>query len=123
MSTSSRPPLSPAVLNCWTAYQQVYATERGKGTDDDQAYESGKMAYRQAMPCFSDRASIRDFIACVTHGMVLRLIPNEDGTKLLYAANIAAGSFRREAEEARQSGNATQPKDANSDSSSVREAA
>jgi hypothetical protein len=92
MSTS----LSPAVLHCWTAYQQSFAIERGKGASELDAYEDGKMAYRQAMPCLSDQASIRDFVACVTHGMVLHLIPNEDGGKLLYAANIAAGFLRQD---------------------------
>ena len=88
--------LSPAVLHCWTAYEQTYALERGKGASIEDSYENGKMAYRQAMPCLSDQASIRDFVACVTHGMVLRLIPNQDGGKLLYAANVAAGFLRND---------------------------
>jgi hypothetical protein len=110
-TTASQPVLSPAVLNCWTAYEQIYAIERGEGASDDRAHEEGKMAYRQAMPCLADQASIRDFIACVTHGMVLRLIANEDGTKLIYAANVAAGFFHREAKEAKEAKMAKEAKD------------
>jgi hypothetical protein len=96
MSTNSQSSLSPAVLHCWTAYQQTFAIERGKGVAEPAAFAAGKMAYRQAMPCLSDQNSIRDFVACVTHGMVLTIIPNDDGGKLLYAANVAAGFLRQE---------------------------
>lgn len=88
--------LSPAVLECWTAYQQKYAIECGKGAREDDAYLDAKMAYRMAIPCLTDKASMRDFVACVTHGLVLGLIPNEDVGKLLYAANVAAGMLQNE---------------------------
>jgi len=110
MSTFLRPALSPAVENCWKAYKETYDLERGQGASDYEAYNRAKMAYRQAMPCLGEPHDIRDFIACVTYGMLLLLIPNEDGTKLLYAANVAAGSFRNETRQAKQ---AIKAKDAN----------
>ena len=88
--------LHPAVLNCWTAYRQAYAIERGKGVTHRQADEVGAMAYRDVIPCICDRASLRDFITCVAHGMVIRVIPNDDGGKLLYAAQVAAGFLSQE---------------------------
>ena len=93
----TQPALHPAVLVCWTAYELTYAEQRGKGAHDDDAFEDAKMAYRQAMPCLSDSDSIADFIACVAHGMVLHLIPNDDAGRLLYAANVAAGALRARA--------------------------
>jgi len=90
-TTASQPVLSPAVLNCWTAYEQIYAIERGEGASDKNAEEPAITAYRDAIPCLTDQESIRDFIACVTHGMVLQLITTNEGTKLLYAAQVAAG--------------------------------
>ena len=94
--------LAPSVLDCCTAYHRTFAIERGKGARDADAHEEAKMAYRQAMPCLYDQTSIRDFIACVTHGMVLHLISNDDGGKLLYAANVTAGFLRQEQETARK---------------------
>lgn len=91
-------PCRPQLLE---RYEHTYDAALAKGTCDDEAYDQGKMAFRQAMPCPGDHAAMSDFIACVTYGMVLKLISNEDGTKLLYAANIAAGMLRREAKEAK----------------------
>lgn len=88
--------LHPAVLSCWTAYEQAYAVERGKGLSPDTAFQYGAMAYRSAIPSICDRTSLQEFVACVTHGMVIRVIPNDDGGKLLYAAQVAAGFLRQE---------------------------
>lgn len=102
--------LTPAVLHCWTAYKQTYAIESGKGATHADAYEQGTTAYRDAIPCISDPESLREFITCVAHGMVLKVIPNEDGGKLLYAANVAAGMFRQpKAEASAQSHSSSKP--------------
>jgi len=49
----------------------------------------GKLAYCNAMPKLSGAGNIRDFIACVTHGMLLGIIPGSEATRLLYAAQVA----------------------------------
>lgn len=41
------------------------------------------------MPPLSTRDSCRDFIACIAQGMLLGAIPEKEGGKLLYAAQVA----------------------------------
>ena len=53
------------------------------------AKQAGKLAYCAALPKLSGAGYIRDFIACVTHGMALEIIPSAEGTRLLYAAQVA----------------------------------
>lgn len=91
------PRLSPAVLRCWTAYEQAYAVARGKGQSHLDASHQGITAYRDAIPILSDLAAIRDFVACIKHGMALQLIPKDEGATFLSGAGLAAGAHRREA--------------------------
>jgi hypothetical protein len=95
-TTATESALSPAVNHCLNAYHQAYAAERGKGTAESECQRTAIAAYRNSMPCLADLAAIRGFIACVTYGMVAYIIPNDDATKLLYAANVAFGAYRRE---------------------------
>jgi hypothetical protein len=50
---------------------------------------SGKLAFCAAMPKLSGASNIRDFIACVTYAMSLEIIPGNEATRLLYAAQVA----------------------------------
>jgi hypothetical protein len=102
-------PLNPAVHDCCVAFQQTYALERGKGANEHEAEKKAIAAYRRTMPCVSNLAAVRDFIACVTQGMVLGYIHNFEGTKFLYAANVAAGALRREGKIAEKSARDDKP--------------
>jgi hypothetical protein len=44
------------------------------------------------MPSLTGEQNIRDFIACVAHGILLQAIEEKNGGKLLYAAQIAYSS-------------------------------
>jgi hypothetical protein len=46
-------------------------------------------AFRCAMPAIDGRHSIADFVACVTQGMLLQVFKDGEGTRLLYAAQVA----------------------------------
>jgi hypothetical protein len=67
-----------------------------KGEHWDNASKSAGLAYRRAMPPLSGQQSISDFIACVAHGMLIGAIGGNNGTKLLYAAQVALGTIRRQ---------------------------
>jgi hypothetical protein len=41
------------------------------------------------MPSLIGAQNIRDFVACVAHGMLLEAIEDRSGGKLLYAAQVA----------------------------------
>jgi len=51
-------------------------------------------AYKDAMPDLCGYESIRDFIACTTHGMLIGVIDPMRAAKFLYAAQVAIGAFR-----------------------------
>ena len=54
------------------------------------------------MPDLSGYQDIRDFIACVAHGMLIGAIDAIEGPKLLYAAQVASGVLRHEPKEQKQ---------------------
>ena len=46
--------------------------------------------YRAVMPPLTGGENIRNFIACVAHGIVLKVFVDNEGSKLIYAAQVAA---------------------------------
>jgi hypothetical protein len=64
---------------------------------------AGKLAYCTAMPKLSGAANIRDFIACVTYAMLLDVISGSDGTRLLYAAQVAHTTLTKRPNKRRKS--------------------
>jgi len=69
----------------------AHATEQAlkEGKSDQLAKHMGRIAYCSAMPKLSGATNIRDFIACVTYAMALDIRPGNEGTRLLYAAQVA----------------------------------
>jgi hypothetical protein len=55
-----------------------------------EAFKEVADAYREAMPPLTGADNIRNFIACVGHGMLLHIFKENEATKLLYAAQVAA---------------------------------
>ena len=55
-----------------------------------QALKRAADAYREAMPPLTGAENIRNFIACVGHGLLLHVITEKESTKLLYAAQTAS---------------------------------
>lgn len=74
-----------AVAHCCQIYNEAMKTGRPQA----------EHAYRLAMPPLSGPENIRDFIACVAHGILLDVIKSSDGARLLYAAQIARGAIDR----------------------------
>jgi len=108
--------LSPAIVRCMGALRRAAREamhdlanldQEGPSEFKDQAGEldckrigiqldyagnvSGE-AYREAMPPLMGARNIRDFIACVAHGMLLHVFEANEASKLLYAAQVAAQS-------------------------------
>lgn len=80
---------NPAVAHChqvWTcAYARIHKRERNE-------FSAARLAagvFCAAMPPLSGQQNIVDFIACVGYGMAVGAIIDQEGTKLLYAAQIA----------------------------------
>ena len=65
----------------------VFAKERNVINASRAASE----AFRLATPPLVGAENIRDFIACVAHGILIGVIGGNDGARLLYAGQVAAG--------------------------------
>jgi hypothetical protein len=103
MSETSNPvPENPAIARCYTAWQRVYQAEKAKGEHWIEASRKAGLAYRKAMPSLSGQENIPDFVACVAHGMLIGAIEGKNGTKLLYAAQVALSTLRRPSAPARE---------------------
>jgi len=80
---------NPAVAHCCDAYAASYYENLESGASDPTAKARARNAYRLVMPALTGSNNIRDFIACVSHGMVLGAIDPAKASKLLYAAQVA----------------------------------
>jgi len=87
-------PENPAIARCMSAWIRAYKAEKAINNDDFDAMRKGNHAYCNSMPRLSGYDNIRDFIACVAHGMLIRIIDRDDGAKILYAAQVALSTMR-----------------------------
>jgi hypothetical protein len=87
-------PANPAVNLCAQAYERAY--KAAKRQKDSELYAEGKaeMAFCKAMPQLSGQENIKDFIACVAYGILIKAIPGPEGARLLYAAQVANSAIR-----------------------------
>jgi hypothetical protein len=96
------PARTPAVQRCCEARDQSLVESKAKKTDSYGTKQSSAEAYCAAMPDLSGYENIRDFIACTSYGMVNGLIDIIEGSKFLYAAQVASGVLRHELKEQKQ---------------------
>ncbi len=85
---------NPAIARCLRARIRAYKDAREKNKSDYEASVEAAQAYCNVMPRLSSYDNIRDFIACVAHGMIIRAIDWDHSTKLLYAAQVALSTVR-----------------------------
>jgi hypothetical protein len=93
------PNRNPAVRACSMAglrAQEEVRKANPRQRDTFDATQAAVIAYRDAMPSLDGYENVRDYIACVAHGMILGAIDIIEGPKLLYAAQIALGVLPRE---------------------------
>ena len=85
-----RPQQNPAVAHCSEVWDRVFATaSRRKDYQEEQAITEADQAYCRAMPQLVGFDNICDFIACVGYAMLNNVFVEGQGTKLLYAAQVA----------------------------------
>jgi hypothetical protein len=98
-----------AIDRCMTAWQQAYdadmrksrlepgedgiTSEEIEAIDSTYARQLGNEAYCRAMPVLSDHASIGDFIACVTHGLLIGAVRPDRSGQLFYAAQVSLNTL------------------------------
>jgi hypothetical protein len=77
-------------MNAWKrAYDAYLEDKKGSGIDQMFAAHQAGPAYCEAMPPLDDLESIRSFIACVAHGILIEAIPQKRANQLLYASQVA----------------------------------
>ncbi len=91
---ADEPSTNFAVQRCCAAYGRALFS--GGGPKVSAARDAAQEAYKRTLPHLTSRASIRDFIACITHGMVLGVFWNDEGPRLVTAAKAALGAVPRE---------------------------
>jgi hypothetical protein len=92
----SPPTHNPAVQRCYLAHKRSLESSKKKGLDHYDTTTNACIAYRNAMPDLSGYENIRDFIACITYGMLFDIIDSVEGPKFLYAAQVAIGALRQQ---------------------------
>lgn len=90
------PARNSAVELCRQAYDRAIEESKARNLDDFDTDEEACNAFREALPHLVTAIGIRDFIACVTYGMLIRVFDHATCTKLLYAAQVAVGALRNE---------------------------
>jgi hypothetical protein len=84
-----------AVARCSAARNKARSDAFARSQPRYTADQEGANAFRSAMPPLLGADNIREFIACVAHGMLIGIIENKDATKLLYAAQVAFSAQTR----------------------------
>ena len=83
-----------AVVRCCEAYVLAYRAAKKLDKSNYTTTEEAQKAFRAAMPPLSGLENIRDFIACVAHGMLIKATEGPDRARLLYAAQVAHTTTR-----------------------------
>jgi hypothetical protein len=79
---------------CSKAYARADKAARSRGESEFRAEKAAGMAFRKAMPQLSGQENIRNYIACVAYGMLIKAIEGPEGARLLYAAQVANSTIR-----------------------------
>ena len=89
-----------ALKRCRAAWQRAYdatmAANGNKASERWRAVDNARKAYCNALPLLYGYEGIRDFIACVAHGVVIEAVPPEKTGQLLYAAQVAISSLAQQ---------------------------
>ena len=80
---------NPAVARCCQAWQNAYQEYALHDESQIGAREWACKAYRNAMPVLSGQQDVNDYIACISHGLLIGAIKEGRASKLLYAVQVA----------------------------------
>jgi hypothetical protein len=90
----------PALKRCLAAWHRTFNAQMeargGSNMDKVFAAHHADKAYCKAMPLLCSYESIRDFIACTAHGILIGAITPQQSGHILYAAQVALSSLPNE---------------------------
>jgi hypothetical protein len=87
-----------ALRRCCSAWQRAFDAFMEKCNGDNPvdnifAAKDASVAYCSAMPMLAGQDGVRDFLACVAHGILIGAIPKEKSSQLLHAARVTLASI------------------------------
>lgn len=89
-----------ALKRCRAAWQRAYnatmAANGNKASEQWRATDNALVAYCSALPLLYGYEGIRDFSACIAHGIAIGAVPPEKTGQLLYAAQVAISSLSQQ---------------------------
>ncbi|MGO9336559.1 MAG: hypothetical protein ACLPY1_03525 [Terracidiphilus sp.] len=100
-STNS-PARNSAVQRCCAARDRSLEDSRAGNVGKSEARERSQQAYRDALPDLAGYENIRDFVACISHGLLTGDISAINSPTYLYAAQVAISALRLEPKEKKQ---------------------
>lgn len=88
-----------AIRRCCAAWQRAFNAymDHGKGDGLDKLFaakDAGE-AYCNAMPMLAGQDGVRDFLACVAHGILIDAIPHQKSCHLIAAARVTLAANQR----------------------------
>jgi hypothetical protein len=89
-------PKNPAIVRCLDAWNSTYKALRDKSEWETTSIQGANKAFRCAMPTLDTPENIRDFVACVAYAMLFGAIEPANGSKFLYAAQVAYGAEKHQ---------------------------
>ena len=96
----SDPTRTKAIKRCLAAWRRSFnaymVDSDGDSMDKVFAAHNADKAYCNAMPLLGSYESIRDFIACTAHGILIGAIPPQQSGHILYAAQVALSTLQCE---------------------------
>jgi hypothetical protein len=97
---SPNPPArNPAVQRCCDARDRSLEESRARNVEKFEAKMRSEDAYRNALPDLAGYENIRDFVACISHGLLTGDISPINSPQYLYAAQVAISALRLEPKE------------------------
>ena len=93
-SHNTGPESNRAIARCLQAWQSAFDAAHRQGQDKHDCEEAAAEAYKLALPPLDSYENIRDFIACITHGMFLSSFEFRDSKDYLFAAQVAVSALR-----------------------------
>jgi hypothetical protein len=102
-TSESAPARNAAVQRCCAARDRSLEESRAGNVGKSEARERSQRAYQDALPDLAGYENIRDFIACISHGLLSGDISPINSPQFLYAAQVAISALRLEPKEKKQS--------------------
>ena len=78
-----------AVEQCVAAWSAAYSQAIENHFPEDRALRMAAVAYKLQIPNMTCFASAKSAFACATHGILLEVFEGNQGSQLLYAAQVA----------------------------------